>query len=65
MPFISVSMLEGRTAEQKLELIRELTRVMVETCGAKAEGVHISISDFAPDSWGTGGKSQAEIKAGK
>ena len=65
MPFVAVNMLEGRTSEQKVELIRAITKAMVDTCGAKAENVHISISEFAPDSWGDGGKSQAEIKAGK
>ena len=65
MPFVSVNMLEGRTTEQKLALIRAITKAMEETCGAKPENVHIAISDYSADSWGTGGKSQAEIKAGQ
>jgi 4-oxalocrotonate tautomerase len=63
MPFISVTMLEGRTTEQKLALIRALTDAIVETAGAKRENVHVAISDVSQDEWGTGGKSMREIKA--
>ena len=63
MPFISVTMLEGRTADQKLALIRALTAAIVETAGAKRENVHVAINDVSLDEWGTGGMSMREIKA--
>jgi 4-oxalocrotonate tautomerase len=63
MPFISVTMLEGRTQEQKLALIRALTDATVQAAGAKPENVHVAINDVSMDEWGTGGKSLREIKA--
>lgn len=63
MPFISVTMLEGRTQEQKLALIRALTDATVQAAGAKRENVHVAINDVSMDEWGTGGKSMREIKA--
>jgi len=63
MPFISVTMLEGRTAEQKLALIRAITQAAVDSVGAKRENVHVAIQDVSPDEWGTGGRSMREIKA--
>jgi len=63
MPFISVTMLEGRPPEQKLALIRAITAATVESVGAKRENVHVAITDVSMDEWGTGGKSMREIKA--
>lgn len=63
MPFIHVSMLEGRTTEQKLALIRALTDATVETVGAARENIEVVITSVSPDDWGKGGKSQREIKA--
>jgi len=63
MPFISVTMLEGRTQEQKLALIRALTDATVQAAGAKRENVHVAINDVSLDEWGTGGKSMREIKS--
>ena len=62
MPFISVTLLEGRTAQQKLALIRALTHATVETVGAKLENVHVAINEVSLDEWGTGGKSLREIR---
>ena len=35
MPFINVKMLEGRTHDQKKELVKAITDAMVTICGAK------------------------------
>ena len=39
MPFIQVNILEGRTEEQKLGLIRELTETACRVLGSKPEQV--------------------------
>jgi 4-oxalocrotonate tautomerase family enzyme len=34
MPFVNVKMLEGRTIEQKKQLVKAITESMAEICGA-------------------------------
>jgi 4-oxalocrotonate tautomerase family enzyme len=37
MPFVSIVLKEGRTVEQKRELVKAVTEAIVRTVGAKAE----------------------------
>lgn len=60
MPIIRVEMFEGRTREQKRELVRELTGAFVRTCGGKAEGLHVVINDVLKEDWGSGGELCAD-----
>jgi 4-oxalocrotonate tautomerase len=53
-------MLEGRTAEQKKQLVLEITRVSVEVLGGAAESVNIIITDVPRDHWATGGRFWSE-----
>jgi 4-oxalocrotonate tautomerase len=55
MPLVEVRMMVGRTAEQKRAMAAELTRVMVETAGAKAEAVHVIITETDGDHWAVAG----------
>lgn len=43
MPIVNVTMLEGRTEEQKRQLVKAITDALVETCGARSESVTITI----------------------
>lgn len=56
MPTYHVEMLEGRTLEQKQQLVAEITRVSVEVLGGSAESVNIVITDVKRENWSTGGK---------
>ena len=56
MPFINVKMLEGRTHDQKTELVKAITDAMVTICGAKADSTMVVIEDIARDHWGRDGK---------
>jgi 4-oxalocrotonate tautomerase len=62
MPFIAVTMLAGRTREQKHALIRELTAATVSALGVQADSVRISINVVNPDEWGAGGVPMAELR---
>ncbi len=55
MPFVTVKMLDGRTAEQKRELVKAITEVMVNTCGAKPDSTMVVIEEIARDHWSRGG----------
>lgn len=56
MPIITVKMLEGRTDEQKEQMIKKMTDVMVETAGARAEAVSIIIEEMNKANYGVAGK---------
>lgn len=56
MPIINIQMLEGRTSQQKENLIKEVTEAVVRTTGAKKEAVTIVISDMKKEDYGLGGE---------
>jgi 4-oxalocrotonate tautomerase len=55
MPFITVKMLEGRTLDQKRQLVRAITDAMVNICGAKPEGTSIVIEEVSREHWASAG----------
>ncbi|QNP71127.1 4-oxalocrotonate tautomerase family protein [Streptomyces roseirectus] len=59
MPLIHVQQTPGKTAEQKSELVRELTDAYVRATGAKPESVWITVQEIAPDSWSIAGETLA------
>ena len=64
MPTIRVEMFEGRTPEQKKNLVKALTAACVETLGSKPEAVDILLFDVKPSDWATGGELWSEKKQG-
>ena len=46
MPLVNIKMLEGRTLEQKKELVEKVTQAVVEATGATPERVSIVIEDM-------------------
>jgi len=64
MPTIRVELFEGRTPEQKKNLVRALTQACVDTLGSKPEGVDVLLFDIKPSDWATGGELWSEKKKG-
>lgn len=60
MPTIRVEMFEGRTPEQKRNLVQALTQAVVDTLGAKPESVDILLFDIKKSEWATGGQLWSE-----
>ena len=56
MPLITVQMYEGRTIEQKRELVAALTKAMVDIAKTTPEQVHVIIQDVARNNWAQSGK---------
>lgn len=56
MPVIKVEMWEGRTLEQKRELVEVLTKETARIAGCPIESIYIIIEDVKMENWGTGGK---------
>lgn len=63
MPFVNVRITEGGvTAEQKAEIIRRMTDVLVETLGKNPASTMVVIDEVPTDNWGLGGQSVTEIR---
>ncbi|MDP3822984.1 MAG: 4-oxalocrotonate tautomerase [Burkholderiales bacterium] len=60
MPTIRVELMEGRTPEQKKNLVAALTQAVVDTLGSKPEAVDVLLFDIRPGDWATGGKLWSE-----
>jgi 4-oxalocrotonate tautomerase len=61
MPTIRVEMFEGRSAEQKRALAKELTEACVRAIGTPAGSVDILFYDIAKQDWATGGTLWSEM----
>jgi 4-oxalocrotonate tautomerase len=62
MPFVTIKMYEGRTPEQKRELVRRVTDAVVRTTGATPEGTHVVIEDVKLEHWAIAGVLGSEAK---
>ncbi len=61
MPIVQVDMLEGRTLEQKREMVKKMTEAIVETANCPAEAVTIIIRDMPPTHLGKAGKLRSDM----
>ncbi len=57
MPFVHVTLLEGRTEAQRRRLIEKVTDAIVEAVGAPRESVRVWISEVNGENWGIAGVS--------
>ena len=62
MPTIRVELFEGRTPEQKRNLVAALTEAAVKTLGGSPESVDVLLFDIKPPDWSTGGVLWSEKK---
>ncbi|MCL4428002.1 MAG: 4-oxalocrotonate tautomerase family protein [Deltaproteobacteria bacterium] len=66
MPFVSVKMLEGRTKEQKKNLIKSITKSVSKSLSIDENSVWVVVEEFPADEWGLGGELACDkIKAKK
>jgi 4-oxalocrotonate tautomerase len=56
MPVVTVDMWEGRTIEQKKQLVEGITSVMTEKLNIAPEHITIIIKDVPKHNWASGGK---------
>ena len=64
MPFIDVTMIEGRNDAQKADLIARLTDAAVTALGAPAESVRVVLREVPASHWGVAGKPKGGPAAG-
>ena len=51
MPLVQVTMLQGRTADQKRKLAQRITDVLVEEAGARREAVVVAFHEVSKESY--------------
>lgn len=55
MPYVTIVLKEGRTADQKREIVKAVTDAIVRTANTKPEQVHIILQDEPAVNLGHGG----------
>ena len=61
MPIVQVDMLEGRTLEQKREMVKKMTEAIVETANCPAEAVTIIIREMPTTHLGKAGILRSDM----
>ncbi len=62
MPVVKISMLEGRTREQKAALARAITDAFVSITKIEPTALHIVFDNVSKDDWAHAGKLMSEPK---
>jgi len=56
MPLVQITMLQGRTADQKRRLAQRITDAMVEEAGTRREAVVVTFLEVSKESYASGGE---------
>jgi 4-oxalocrotonate tautomerase len=62
MPSIQITMLKGRTLEQKRKIVERITDVMTEEAKTPKDGVVVSIIEVEREDYARGGVLMADRK---
>jgi 4-oxalocrotonate tautomerase len=57
MPYVNIRITKGATQEQKDQLYREITRLLVDILDKKPEETHIIIDEIELGNWGFDGEN--------
>ena len=55
MPFVEVTLIEGRSKEKKVALMKELTDAVENTLGVPRERIRVVLREVPPEHWAVGG----------
>lgn len=62
MPYVTVKMLEGRTDEQKRNLVEKVTEAVKETTGASEEKIVVFIEEMRKDHYAVASKRLSDME---
>ncbi len=62
MPFIQVTIIEGRTAEQKHDLMKKITDATAESLGGDPQRIRVAIYEVSADEWAIGGEPVSKLR---
>jgi 4-oxalocrotonate tautomerase len=61
MPYVNVRITRnGVTAEQKAQIVKEITQTLQRVLGKRPEHTHIIIDEIEPENWGFAGMLTTE-----
>jgi 4-oxalocrotonate tautomerase len=55
MPVVRIEMYDGRSLDQKRQLVKEVTDVVARVTGNSPQGVHVIIDEVKRENWAIGG----------
>jgi len=61
MPLITVELFEGRSVDQKRQIVEELTKTMCDITGGNPSAVQVMIRDVPKSNWGFGGELCSDL----
>ncbi len=63
MPYVNVRITkDGVTAEQKRQIVEEITQTLVKVLNKKPEHTHIVIDEIEPENWGYAGMLTTDFR---
>ena len=63
MPYVNVRITkDGVTAEQKRQIVEEITNTLVKVLNKKPEHTHIVIDEIEPENWGYAGMLTTDFR---
>jgi 4-oxalocrotonate tautomerase len=63
MPFVQVTIVRGRTVEQKHALIASVSAAVAAALDTPVERVRVAVYEVGPDEWGIGGEPYSAVRA--
>jgi 4-oxalocrotonate tautomerase len=60
VPFVEITLIEGRSAEAKRALMRRVTDAVEETIGAPRAAIRVVLREVPAFHWAVGGESKGE-----
>ncbi len=55
MPLVQITMLQGRTTDQKRKIAKRITDALVEEAGARREGIIVAFHEVSKENYASGG----------
>ena len=65
MPVVTIAMFDGRSIEQKRELVKGVTEVVARVSGNPADAVHVIIEEIKRENWSIGGVLSTDRQAAR
>jgi 4-oxalocrotonate tautomerase len=65
MPVVTIAMFDGRSIEQKRELVKGVTEVVARVTGNPADAVHVIIDEIKRENWSIGGVLSTDRQAAR
>ena len=60
MPLVQITMLAGRTVNQKRKIAKRITDALVEEARARREGIVVAFHEVSKESYASGGKLMSD-----